>query len=403
MKALDCAYMTRRQMNQNLFGDTIEARTPNSSRAISAKYLLLAAESDEVVAKRIFDEMAPILRRFVDARLRGKGVQVREAEDITPEVLKEIWRNRTKIKAQIDAEWWGFVQTVADHHCSKHFKKKKPPEESINGRVECSALRVDSLPKLLDKALNGQILEVADRLWLHSGGDSTAQTYELSLYIAQQFYFESRHPSELIKILSPIHFRSENEFQNWLCQTANLSEAIFKYLYFSPSQLCCHLLDIDHLAELRTIVQGIVDEEKRHEKIEASNRSARSLLVVNRFFFTEPLSRVYSRYGPELGKERFDEEYAKIQADLPFAERASRVYQYAVRANLVSAIDFMGICKRLAIQYHAIDYIEPKQIFELIVDVGDIFDCRITEQMLSNWLSRGRLYGELEKHLGEAE
>ncbi len=369
---------------------------------VTQKQLKSLTEGDEREARDTFNVIAPYLRGFTENYLRSRGVRGLDAEDITVMALNDVWHSRKKIQATTAASFGALIKRVAFYRSSRYFEgQKEGIEVAVEDLFESQEPSESPLPNLLKAAVQGDILHKADRLWLNSAGDSDSPLYHYALYVAQKRLFECQAMNTIAGIGCLADFKSDSDLDLWLKNHVELSMSIYRYLYVPTAELSCLLLGIDDRKIFKRLVQSIVDLDKSDNQFRSGEISVRAILVVERFFFNEPRTKIYSRYEKYIDREQFEEEYSDLRKLLPFPGRALRVAEYLNRTQRTGELDLLALCKRLVFQYHAIEYLGPEQIIELIADIADVFHCRINPDTLTNWLSRGRLYDELEKYLGE--
>lgn len=394
--------MMRRRSNGDSVDDGTHRQPSSSTLTMDEEYLLLVAERDDQIARRNFDKLCPIILHYVDRRLRSLGIYTPDADEISQDVIEQLWESRTKIRSRTEHGWFSFIRKIVAHKVSKYYEGRNKSREIPFQDV--SHFEDSQFSRILNEIVYGNpVKRVADKVWLKSDSNKESSEYELAIFVSYLRYFELKSWHEITHLLPQLQFSDEDQLDQWLSDNVNVFDAAFLYLYFSPSSLSVYLLNAlggDALVRPANIAADI-----RYQAIDLTEDGEllRQYIIVEHYLRGVAIANIKRSIGEKIGESRIQEAYEEVRAFLPFKARSEKVVRFFELGTKISAEDRKSICKRLAFQYYTIDELSPGQVEEMIIDIAASFKCKISRSTLSNWLTRGRLYDELEKRIGEED
>lgn len=282
-----------------------------------------------------------------------------------------LWQRRQELEFSDLGSFWAYSRKVARSHAFKR-------------RTELYIAEVEEVPdRDLDLIHRMAVLSqdrerlyaAADELWLR--GTLSGKEGATRLLAAQFIVLHLLSVDEVLTILSPYGKLRREDIEQWLKDLSLLLNLCYKELYWENQCLLQYLFSSGVLhwpMEEREVVRlrygnGLSDDKIR--QMCPSVKASALADVKKRCFLLMP----YNGVAPNL----------------------------ALKCEPRKPIQEPGLWRRLVFQYACHDELPHKHILERAGTPASEAGIRLTAAMLNAWLSNGRIYIELARHVSKME
>jgi DNA-directed RNA polymerase specialized sigma24 family protein len=322
---------------------------------------------DVALAQAAFDRLAqdirPSLLRYFRRRLHSSEAR----EDAVGEVIQKLWQSRRAFKPGSELGWRRYIMTIASRgQIDAARRSGSRPTEMLLDSIDSFAEEDNFAAQFLDAALRGELYDVADRHWLGWKEALPRSERDRRVLAAKLLIIDKmpwRSVCRLVHLWNDMGEPDRLTLESWLAEEGPYLTMAFDELYIPSSKL----------ADLVVETLGIDPECEQADWIRKRAAAA-------------PI------------QERNDELNDRWLVTLPF-NSVVKALQLTLasppsKQNLLAQ---PGLWKRLVFQYYAVDELPHKDIAERTASAAREAGFELNATTLNNWLSMGRLAGELAK------
>lgn len=351
---------------------------------------------DIAVAKKAWEALQPIVRSYLLQILVCPSYI--EREDVVGTTMTKIWRARTKWinlsppKFQSVSAWKGYIRTTGLNTLRDDIKafQKLEAERRATGDLTSTEIKTDW-------PFEHSVSEFADALWLKSNLQLSAKERKIRVIAAQYFYLHKASWQEILPIVSR-QFRTVDRqtLDDWLDDEATLNNMAFKEMHTSGVRLCRYLLNPEGRVEIEAITRILKNEDPDHGNCPGTIWShLEAKILVLRFGNGLKDDNIKGQCRSATD-EIIRDVVARASASLPFTTSAKKLKSVfpAGKEFPLSTTEFW---RRIAYQYREVEDLPFKQIEERTIEPAAHAGYSLNQDMLTTWLSGGRLVETLSK------
>jgi DNA-directed RNA polymerase specialized sigma24 family protein len=324
---------------------------------------------DDEAAEKALEKLRPRLCRVLKGCLSDLHLCSDDIDDVIEETVLALWDRRCHLSFENLAYFWGYARRVARNNAFRRSSVIILDTEDDIPDGEFDLIDIFVLNSL-DRQL---IYEAADSLWLQDS--SPRQVWERKLLAAQFLLLNQLSVEDVVAILGPYSTITAADIRAWLDELSTHLRLCYDELYWQNKRLAKHLM-------------------KKTEHWPESRRA----VVMLRYGNGLPDDKILQMH-PALSPQDLNEFKAECASLLPFVKVAPGL---ANACRPKEPLSEQGLWKRLAFQYAVCDELPHKHILERAGIPAEEVGVKLTAAMLNAWLSNGRIYSELGKHIKEA-
>lgn len=370
------------------------------------------AGGPEEAARRAFDALSCLARRFLRSYLGSRLADAQDREDVVQNTLLRLWAFRPRYRNEGVAAWYALVRRTAENCRADLLRRRR--EAPCDLEPDWAEPREDEL-EVLDAVFaavvraeaSGEMEQAADVLWLGLEPGLDGEARDRRLAAAQLHYLDGEHWERILRLVSPARpaapALSRETLDDWLRHPGILRLLAFAQLFYPGDRLAALLLDLEGGA-----VPGCLDRLMR----DACGRVPEgrppggwsweeTRVILWRYRNALSMLEIQTRHDCPLNPEALRGLEERLASLLPFRLEMRRLCERLGHASWISAAELFdepGLWQRLAFQYRYFEGLPLGDILERTQPAAAVVDFRITSGMLNVWLSGGRLAQRLARY-----
>lgn len=358
------------------------------------------------LAQHAFDLLMAESRPRLEGWVRPFAPNRETMEDILQEAYLRVWRSRETFQPRGGSSWWKYMKITAIRCGIDHTRMSGPSRSDDPDEVERIPDRdqwvIDTLIEFLGD--RERLYRLANEVWL----GTPPPEHSRRILAAKLFYIDGLPWSQVCDILSagyPGRPRLQRQdLDAWLADAVLVRYLACEVLYYSNAKLCALILGIpadgsDRFEDLLSEAQQVRDS------VEGANWTDSEIqAILWRYRYGKLVEQIEHIGTVALEKKDLQLIFDRCREEFPFTSVMEKLKARLDRIpSTTGVLGKTGIWRRLIFQYFANDELSHRDIHDRTAPAAQMAGYNLTMGMLNVWLSNGRLFAQLAKHVQDKE